>query len=101
LIVQQVQKRQLVSLAKIKSFQEGDYISIEENENGTITISPIVIIRPLDIKTLSKDWQDAIKQSKESIANGEYDKFESMEDCIKDLERLIEQNATNSKGQTI
>lgn len=86
-IIQQVQKRMLISLAQVAkelNLQEGDHVLIEEREGG-------IFIRPVSWHDKSqeyfwtKEWQDRMKRSLEDIEKGNYKKFENTDDLLKEL----------------
>lgn len=87
--IQQVQKGMLVSIAQIAddiglNLNEGDYILVEKKDDGIFLI-------PVDESQRyfwTEKWQEKIKQSQQDLDNENYKSFESIEDCIKDLEEL-------------
>ncbi|MDA8229297.1 MAG: AbrB/MazE/SpoVT family DNA-binding domain-containing protein [Desulfitobacterium hafniense] len=99
-IVQQVQKRMLVSLAQIAkdiNLHEGDHVVIEERDGG-IFLRPVEWIDKNQKYFWSEEWQAKIRRSQEELENGEYQKFENMEDAIKDLEELANASDLKNKG---
>ncbi|MHB1406492.1 MAG: AbrB/MazE/SpoVT family DNA-binding domain-containing protein [Desulfitobacteriaceae bacterium] len=100
-IVQQIQKRMLISLAKIAkdvNLHEGDHVVIEQKDGG-IFLRPVDWVDKSQAYIWTEEWQEKIRCSEEALANGEYKTFENVEDCIKDLEDMI--NANHSKNETI
>ncbi|GAB6173065.1 transcriptional regulator [Paradesulfitobacterium aromaticivorans] len=100
-IVQQIQKRMLVSLAQIAkdvNLHEGDHVVIEEKDGG-------IFLRPVDWVDKSQkyfwteEWQQKMRRSQEALDKGEYKTFENMEDAIKDLEELV--NANRNQNRTV
>ena len=100
-IVQQIQKRMLVSLAQIAKdmdLHEGDYLAFEERDGG-IFLRPVAWIDKNQAYIWTKEWQEKIRRSEEALANGDYESFETMDDCIRDLEEKM--NAHHSQNETI
>ena len=100
-IVQQVQKRMLISLAQIAkdvNLHEGDHVVIEEMDGG-------IFLRPVDWVDKSQkyfwteEWQGRMLKSQEDLEKGDYQTFESMEDAVKDLEELA--NASRNKDKKL
>lgn len=100
-IVQQIQKRMLISLAQIAkdvNLHEGDHVVIEEKDGG-------IFLRPVDWVDKSQkyfwteEWQQKMRRSQEALDKGEYKTFENMEDAIKDLEELV--NANRNQNRTV
>jgi len=100
-IVQQVQKRMLISLAQIAkdvNLHEGDHVVIEEMDGG-------IFIRPVDWVDKSQkyfwteEWQGRMLKSQEDLEKGDYQTFGSMEDAVKDLEELA--NARRNKDKKL
>lgn len=97
-IVQQVQKRMLVSLAQIAKeidLHEGDHVLIEQKDGG-IFLRPVEWIDKNQKYFWTQEWQEKIRQSQEALNNGEYQTFKNMEDAVKDLEELA--NARRNKN---
>jgi AbrB family looped-hinge helix DNA binding protein len=100
-IVQQIQKRMIVSLAQIAkdlNLHEGDHVLIEEKDGG-IFLRPVDWVDKNQKYFWTKEWQEKMKLSQEALENGEYKTFSNMEEAIKDLEELA--HASNNKNQTI
>jgi len=86
-IVQQVQKRMLISLAQIAKrirIKEGDYVMLEERDGG-------VFIRPVSWHDKnqeyfwSNEWQEKMKRSAEAIEEGNVKSFTNIEGLLKEL----------------
>ena len=86
-IVQQVQKRMLISLAQIAKrihIKEGDYVLLEERDGG-------VFIRPVSWHDKnqeyfwSDEWQEKMKRSAEAIEEGNVKSFTNIEGLLKEL----------------
>ena len=86
-IVQQVQKRMLISLAQIAKricIKEGDYVMLEERDGG-------VFIRPVSWHDKnqeyfwSDEWQEKMKRSAEAIEEGNVKSFTNIEGLLKEL----------------
>ena len=96
-IIQQVQKRMLISLAqiaKVINIQEGDYVFLEERDGG-------VFIRPVswhDKKQeyfWSSEWQEKIKRSADALQEGRFKSFDNTDDLLKELGEEDADNNTN------
>jgi bifunctional DNA-binding transcriptional regulator/antitoxin component of YhaV-PrlF toxin-antitoxin module len=86
-IIQQVQKRMLISLAriaKVMNIQEGDRVALEVRDGG-------VFIRPVSWHDKSQEyfwsdeWQQKVKRSAEAIKEGKVKIFSSTADLLKEL----------------
>ena len=86
-IVQQVQKRMLISLAQIAKrirIKEGDYVMLEERDGG-------VFMRPVSWHDKnqeyfwSNEWQEKMKRSAEAIEEGNVKSFTNIEGLLKEL----------------
>lgn len=86
-IIQQVQKRMLISLAQIAKrihIQEGDYVALEERDGG-------VFIRPVSWHDKNQEyfwtgeWQEKMKRSAEALKEGKVKIFTSSGDLLKEL----------------
>jgi len=89
-IVQQIQKRMLISLAQIAkdvNLHEGGHIVIEEMDGG-IFLRPVDWVDKNQKYLWTEEWQGRILQSQQDLEKGDYQTFESMEDAVKDLEEL-------------
>lgn len=99
-IVQQIQKRMIVSLAQIAksvNLQEGDHVVIEERDGG-IFLRPVAWIDKNQKYIWTKEWQEKIRRSEEDMENGRYQTFSNAEDCIKDLEDIMNASANKNQG---
>lgn len=100
-IVQQVQKRMLISLAQIAkdvNLHEGDHVVIEAMDGG-IFLRPVAWVDKNQKYLWTEEWQGKIMQSQQDIERGDYQTFESMEDAVKDLEELA--NASSYKDKKL
>jgi len=86
-IIQQVQKRMLISLAQIAkriNIQEGDYVTLEERDGG-------VFIRPVSWHDKSQEyfwsdeWQGKMQRSAKALQEGRFKMFTSTDDLLKEL----------------
>jgi len=86
-IIQQIQKRMLVSLAQVAKkvgLREGDHVLIEERDGG-------IFIRPVGWHDKSqeyfwtKEWQDKMDRSLTALQEGRYQVFHSSEDLLRSL----------------
>jgi hypothetical protein len=86
-IIQQVQKRMLISLAQIAKqvgLKEGDHVLIEEKEGG-VFIRPVAWHEKSQEYFWSEEWQAKMKRSKEAMDKGQYETFDKVDDLLKDL----------------
>lgn len=98
-IVQQVQKRMLISLAQIAkdvNLHEGDHVVIEEMDGG-IFIRPVDWVDKNQKYFWTEEWQGRILQSQHDLERGDYQTFENMEDAVKELEELANANRNKDK----
>lgn len=86
-IIQQVQKRMLISLAQIArrlDIREGDHVALEERDGG-------IFIRPVSWHDKSQEyfwsdkWQQKMKLSADAIKEGRVKTFKSADDLLKEL----------------
>lgn len=87
-IVQQVQKRMIISLAQIAkeiNLHEGDHVVIEKRDGG-IFLRPVDWVDKNQKYIWTEEWQAKIRKSQDDLENGDYQTFENMDDVIKDLE---------------
>ncbi|HAG11416.1 MAG TPA: transcriptional regulator [Desulfotomaculum sp.] len=87
LIIQQVQKRMLISLSQIAkklSIQEGDYIALEERDGG-IFIKPVAWHDKSQEYFWSDSWQEKMKQSADALKEGRYKTFSNVDDLLEFL----------------
>jgi len=97
--VVQIQKRMLISLAQIAkaaNLHEGDHVLIEQRDGG-IFLRPVDWVDKNQKYFWTKEWQDKMRRSRDALENGEYKKFDNMEDAIKDLEALADANGNKNK----
>ena len=96
-IIQQVQKRMLISLAqiaKVINIQEGDYVLLEERDGG-------VFIRPVSWHDKgqeyfwSSEWQEKMKRSADALQNGQIKTFNNTDDLLRELGEEDADNNTN------
>lgn len=94
-IIQQVQKRMVISLAQIAKnldIKEGDHISLELREGG-IFIKPVAWHDRSQEYFWSEEWQQKMKRSTEALKEGKVKTFANAEDLLKELG---EKNADNN-----
>ena len=73
-------------LRKKLNIANGDYVKIDEIENGVV-LRPIKVINPDQEYFYTKEWQKGEAQADKDIEKGKIaGPFESAEDLIKDLE---------------
>lgn len=86
-VIQQVQKRMLVSLAQIAkkiNIREGDYVALEERDGG-------IFIRPVSWHDKSQEyfwsyeWRQKMKRSAQALKEGKVKTFTSTDDLLKEL----------------
>jgi hypothetical protein len=86
-VIQQVQKRMLISLAQVSkaaNIREGDHVSLEVREGG-------VFIRPVSWHDKnqeyfwSDEWQTKMRLSADAIAKGKVKIFGDAESLLKEL----------------
>jgi len=90
-VIQQVQKRMLISLSQIAkklNIQEGDYIVLEERDGG-IFIKPVAWHDKSQEFFWSEAWQEKMKQSADALKEGRYKTFSNADEL---LEFLGEEN---------
>lgn len=86
-VIQQVQKRMLISLSQIAKnlkLQEGDYVALEERDGG-IFIRPVSWIDKSQEYFWSKPWQENMKRSVEDLQEGRYKTFSNADELLKHL----------------
>lgn len=86
-VIQQVQKRMLVSLAQIAkkiNIREGDYVALEERDGG-IFIRPVSWHDKSQEYFWSHEWQQKMKRSAEALKEGKVKTFTSADDLLKEL----------------
>lgn len=93
-IIQQVQKRMLLSLAQVAkdmNLHEGDHVLIEKRDGG-IFLKPVEWVDKNQKYFWSEEWQARMRESQEDLEKGNYQTFQSMTEAIKDLEELANLN---------
>ncbi|MCL6479911.1 MAG: AbrB/MazE/SpoVT family DNA-binding domain-containing protein [Peptococcaceae bacterium] len=86
-IIQQVQKRMLISLAQIAKrvrIQEGDYVVLEERDGG-IFMRPVSWHDKNQEYFWSDEWQEKMKRSAEALKEGKVKIFTRTGDLLKEL----------------
>ena len=72
-------------LIKLFHVKAGDYIRIEETEEG-ILLKPAKLIDPSQSYFWTKEWQGGEKEAQEDIKNGKIKKLTGLKDLMRDLE---------------
>lgn len=96
-IIQQVQKRMLISLAQIARricIQEGDYVVLEERDGG-IFIRPVSWHDKNQEYFWSDEWQGKMKRSSEALKEGKVKKFTNTGDLLRELGEEDADNHSN------
>lgn len=86
-IIQQVQKRMLISLAqiaKVVNIHEGDYVALEERDGG-IFIRPVSWHDKKQEYFWSSEWQEKMKRSAEALQEGRFKSFDNVDGLLKEL----------------
>ncbi|MBE3555002.1 MAG: AbrB/MazE/SpoVT family DNA-binding domain-containing protein [Thermicanus sp.] len=86
-IIQQVQKRMLISLAQVAkelNIKEGDHVLIEEKDGG-IFIRPVAWHDKSQEYFWTEEWQEKMKRCTEDLKVGRYEKFDNMDALLKEL----------------
>lgn len=86
-IIQQVQKRMLVSLAQISkdlNIKEGDHVKIEVKDGGII-IKPVGWHEKNQEYFWTEKWQEKMKRSMDAIDKGEIKTFDNVDKLLEDL----------------
>lgn len=86
-IIQQVQKRMLISLsqvAKSLNLHEGDHVLIEEMDGG-IFIKPVSWHEKNQEYFWTEEWQEKLKRSQNDLENGRFKQFGSAKELLSDL----------------
>ncbi|HUW65980.1 MAG TPA: AbrB/MazE/SpoVT family DNA-binding domain-containing protein [Spirochaetia bacterium] len=86
-VIQQVQKRMLISLAQVSkaaNIQEGDNVMLEVREGG-IFIRPVSWHDKSQEYFWSDEWQHKMKLSADAIAEGRVKIFGNTEDLLRGL----------------
>lgn len=96
-IIQQVQKRMLISLAQIAkriNIQEGDYVTIEERDGG-VFIRPVSWHDKSQEYFWSKEWQEKMNRGAEALQNERFKTFTNTGDLLKELGEEDADNHSN------
>jgi bifunctional DNA-binding transcriptional regulator/antitoxin component of YhaV-PrlF toxin-antitoxin module len=96
-IIQQVQKRMLISLAQIAkdmNIKEGDHILLEERDGG-IFLKPVSWHDKSQEYFWSDQWQEKLNASQKALQEGKYTTHNSVEDLFKELEDTDADNNSN------
>lgn len=99
-IIQQIQKRMLLSLAQVAkdmNLHEGDHVLIEQRDGG-IFLKPVEWVDKNQKYFWSEEWQAKMRESQEDLEKGNYQTFQNMEDAITDLEDLAYANRSKDKN---
>ncbi len=86
-IIQQVQKRMLISLAQIAKsldIKEGDHVLLEVREGG-VYIKPVAWHDKTQEYFWSDVWQQKMKKSEEALKEGKIKTFTNTDDFLKEL----------------
>jgi len=95
--IQQVQKRMLVSLAKIGktlNIREGDHVTLEIRDGG-IFIKPVSWHDKSQEYFWSDKWQQKMKRSSEAIKEGKVKTFDNTDALLKELGEKDADNHSN------
>lgn len=87
LIIQQVQKRMIISLAQIAKkldIKEGDHVALEVCEEG-ILLRPVAWHDKSQEYFWTEEWQQKMKRSAEALKEGKVKIFNNTEDLLKEL----------------
>ncbi len=87
-LIQQVQKRMLVSLSqfsKILDLHEGDHVMLEVKDGG-LFIKPVAWHDKSQEYFWSEAWQHQMQDSVEDIKNGRYKELNNPDDLFKELD---------------
>lgn len=89
-IVQQVQKRMLLSITSVArqiGLKEGDYVKIEvDKQNKELKISPVDWHEKDQSYFWTEAWQKKMQKSMEDLEEGRVKAYSNMDDLIKELE---------------
>jgi len=94
-VIQQVQKRMLVSLAQVArnlNIHEGDHVLLEERDGG-IFISPVGWHEKNQEYFWSEEWQNMMKKSAEDLAQGRVQRFQDIKSLMEKLGGEEDDNA--------
>lgn len=85
-----IRKRGQITLPKslIERFdlQEGDSLELEINDNGDITVVPMVQIPASQKWFWTEEWQQGEREAEEDIRRGNVKEFNNVHDLIAELE---------------
>lgn len=96
-MIQQVQKRMLISLAQIAkeiNIKEGDHIMIEERDGG-IFLKPVSWHDKSQEYFWTEQWQEKLNASRKALQEGEYSTHSNVDDLLKELEETDADNHSN------
>jgi len=97
IIIQQVQKRMLISLAQIAreaNIKEGDHIMIEQRDGG-IFLKPVSWHDKSQEYFWSEQWQEKMQASQKALQDGDYTTHSHADDLLKELENLDADDHSN------
>jgi len=86
-VIQQVQKRMLISLSQISKslkIQEGDYVVLEERDGG-VFIKPVAWHDKSQEYFWSETWQEKMKRSADALQEGRFKTFSNSSELLKNL----------------
>lgn len=86
-IVQQVQKRMLISLAQVSKnlkINEGDHVLLEERDGG-IFIRPISWHDKNQEYFWTEEWQEKMKKSAKALEEGRFKTVQNTDELLKEL----------------
>ena len=86
-MIQQVQKRMLISLAQIAkklNIKEGDHVALEVREEG-IFIRPVAWHDKSQEYFWTEEWQQKMKRSAEALKEGKAKTFTSTEELMREM----------------
>lgn len=85
-----IRKRGQITLPKsfIEKFnlQEGDTLDLEVNDDGEITVVPMVQVPASQKWFWTKEWQEGEREAEEDLRNRNVKQFEDVHDLITELE---------------
>ena len=94
-VIQQVQKRMLVSLAQVArklNIHEGDHVLLEERDGG-IFICPVGWHEKNQEYFWNDQWQDMMKKSADDLALGRVQHFQDIKSLMEKLGEEEDPNA--------
>jgi anaerobic selenocysteine-containing dehydrogenase len=93
-VIQQVQKRMLVSIGQVArklGIKEGDYVRVEIGEDGaSLRIVPIAWHLKEQEYFWSDEWQGRIQRSLKDLKERRFQTHETVEDLVKELENAAD-----------